>query len=59
MNQKSAAMQAGILFVLALVIAAVLEAVARIFNLLNTPINPVFLAAGAISAAILWGRGRA
>jgi len=59
MNQKSAAMQAGVLLVLALVIAGVLEAVARIFNLLNTPINGIFLAAGAISAAILWGRGRA
>ena len=57
--QKGMATQAGVLIVLGLVIAAVLEAVARIFNLLNTPINPMFLAAGAISAAILWGRRRA
>jgi hypothetical protein len=56
--QKGMATQAGVLIVLGLVIAAVLEAVARIFNLLNTPINPMFLAAGAISAAIIWGRGR-
>ena len=55
---KGTITQAGVLILLALVIAAVLEAVARIFNLLNTPINGMFLAAGAISAAILWGRGR-
>jgi uncharacterized membrane protein len=57
MIQRSAA-HAGILFAVTLVIAAVLEAVARIFNLLNTPIKSTFLAAGAISAAIIWGRGR-
>jgi hypothetical protein len=56
MIQKAAATQAGILFLLALVIAAVLEAVARISNLLNQPINPMLLAAGAISAAIIWRR---
>jgi hypothetical protein len=56
MIQKSAATQAGILFLLTLIIAGVLEAVARISNLLNQPINPVLLAAGAISAAILWVR---
>lgn len=58
MLQKSAAMQAGLLFVLTLIVAAVLEAIARISNLLNEPINPIFLAAGAICAAMLWGRGR-
>jgi hypothetical protein len=50
------ATQAGILIALSLIIAGVLEAVARISNLLNQPINPVLLAAGAISAAILWVR---
>ena len=58
MMQKATVTQAGVLILLALIIAAVLEAVARIFNLLNTPINGIFLAAGAISAAIIWGRGR-
>ncbi len=56
--QKSAAVEAGILILLTLVIAGVREAVARIFNLLNTPTNSIFLAAGAIAAAILWSRGR-
>ena len=56
MIQKSAATQAGILFLMTLIIAAVLEAVGRISNLLNQPINPMLLAAGAISAAIIWGR---
>jgi hypothetical protein len=56
MIQKSAATQAGILFLMTLIIAGVLEAVARISNLLNQPINPMLLAAGAISAAIIWGR---
>jgi hypothetical protein len=56
MIQKSAATQAGILFLLTLIIAGVLEAVARICNLLNTPVNPMLLAAGAISAAVIWGR---
>jgi hypothetical protein len=58
MMLKGTARQAGVLILLGLVIAAVLEAVARIFNLLNTPINPLFLAAGAISAALIWSRGR-
>jgi 2-keto-4-pentenoate hydratase len=56
MIQKSAATQAGILFLMTLIIAGVLEAVARISNLLNQPINPMLLAAGAISAAVIWGR---
>jgi hypothetical protein len=56
MTDKSVATQAGILIALSLIIAGVLEAVARISNLLNQPINPVLLAAGAISAAILWVR---
>jgi hypothetical protein len=56
MIQKSAATQTGILFLLTLIIAGVLEAVARISNLLNQPINPVLLAAGAITAAIIWVR---
>jgi hypothetical protein len=59
MMQKGTLTQAGVLILLGLVIAAVLEAVARIFNLLNSPINAMFLAAGAISAAIIWARGRA
>lgn len=58
MSQKSVATEAGILFALALIVAGVLEAIFRISNLLNTPINPVLLAAGAISAAIIWSRGR-
>jgi hypothetical protein len=58
MIQKSAATQAGILFLLTLIIAGVLEAVARISNLLNQPINPMLLAAGAISASILLGHRR-
>jgi hypothetical protein len=52
MTDKSVATQAGILIALSLIIAGVLEAVARISNLLNQPINPVLLAAGAI----IWGR---
>jgi hypothetical protein len=56
MTDKSVATQAGILIALSLIIAGVLEAVARISNLLNQPINPVLLAAGAITAAIIWGR---
>jgi hypothetical protein len=56
MIQQSAATQAGILFLLTLIIAGVLEAVLRISNLLNQPVNPMLLAAGAISAAILWVR---
>ena len=56
MTDKSVAMQAGILIALSLIIAGVLEAVARISNLLNQPINPVLLAAGAITAAIIWMR---
>jgi hypothetical protein len=58
MIQRSAATQAGILFLLTLIIAGVLEAVARISNLLNQPINPILLAAGAISASILLGHRR-
>jgi uncharacterized membrane protein len=58
MSQKSAATEAGILFALALIVTGVLEAIFRISNLLNQPINPTLLAAGAISAAIIWGRGR-
>jgi hypothetical protein len=56
MTDKSVATQAGILIALSLIIAGVLEAVARISNLLNQPINPMLLAAGAISAAIIWIR---
>jgi hypothetical protein len=56
MIQKAAATQAGILFLLMLIIAGVLEAVARTSNLLNQPFNPMLLAAGAISAAIIWRR---
>jgi len=56
MMDKSVATQAGILIALSLIIAGVLEAVARISNLLNQPINPVLLAAGAITAAIIWMR---
>jgi hypothetical protein len=56
MIQQSAVAQAGILFLLALIIAGVLEAVERISNLLNQPINPMLLAAGAITAAIIWRR---
>jgi hypothetical protein len=58
MSQKSVATEAGVLFALALIVTGVLEAIFRISNLLNTPINPMLLAAGAISAAILWGRQR-
>jgi hypothetical protein len=54
MSQKSAATDAGILFALGLIVTGVLEAAFRISNLVNTPINPVLLAAGAISAAIIW-----
>jgi hypothetical protein len=54
----SSARHAGVLIVLALLIAAVLEAISRISNLLNQPINPMLLAAGAISAAILWSPKR-
>jgi hypothetical protein len=53
MSQKTVATEAAIFIGLALLIAAVLETVARISNLLNQPINPVLLAAGAISAAVL------
>lgn len=56
MTDKSVATQAGILIALSLIIAGVLEAVARISNLLNQPINPMLLAAGAITAAIIWVR---
>jgi hypothetical protein len=56
MIQQSAVAQAGVLFLLALIIAGVLEAVERISNLLNQPINPMLLAAGAITAAIIWRR---
>jgi uncharacterized membrane protein len=58
MIQKSAATQAGSVFLLTLIIAGVLEAVARISNLLNQPINPMLLAAGVISASILLGHRR-
>jgi hypothetical protein len=58
MLQKSAASQAGILFLLTLVITGVLEAVLRISNIVNQPINATLLAAGAISAALIWTRGR-
>jgi 2-keto-4-pentenoate hydratase len=58
MNQKTVATEAAIFIALALLIAGVLEALARISNLLNQPINPVLLAAGAISAAILGVRRR-
>lgn len=53
MTDKSLATQGGIFIGLSLLIAGVLEAVARISNLLNTPINPILLGAGAISASIL------
>jgi len=53
MSQRSVATEAAIFIGLSLLIAAVLEAVARISNLLNQPIHPVLLAGGAISAAIL------
>ena len=58
MSQKSLAVDAAVFIVLSLVIAGVLEAVFRISNLLNQPINPLLLAAGAISASILWRRKR-
>jgi hypothetical protein len=58
MSQKSLAVDAAVFIGLSLIIAGVLEAVLRISNLLNQPINPMLLAAGAISAAIIWGRGR-
>jgi len=54
-SQKSIATEAGVLIALSLIIAAVLEAVARI---LNSPINAISLAAGAISASILLGHRR-
>ena len=53
MSQKTVVTEAGIFIGLALVIAAVLEGIARIGNLLNQPINPLLLAAGAIAAAVL------
>ena len=53
MSQRSAVTEAAILIALTFVIAAVLEAVFRICNLLNTPINATLLAAGTISAALL------
>jgi len=58
MTQKSLAVDAAVFIVLSLVIAGVLEAVFRISNLLNQPINPLLLVAGAISASILWRRRR-
>ena len=58
MSQKTVATEAAIFIGLALLIAVVLEAVARISNLLNQPINPVLLAAGAISAAVLRASSR-
>jgi hypothetical protein len=58
MSEKSVAMEAGIFIALSLIIAGILEAVARISNLLNQPINPILLAAGAISASILLGNRR-
>ena len=54
----SSARHAGLLIALALLIAAVLEAVFRIANLLSQPINPILLAAGAISASLLWTQRR-
>ena len=42
---QASARHAGVLILLTLVIAAVLEAVFRISNLLNQPINPMLLAA--------------
>jgi hypothetical protein len=53
MTEKSVATQASIFIALSLIIAGVLEAVARISNILNTSVNGIFLAAGAISASIL------
>ena len=53
MSQKTIATEAAIFVGLSLLIGAVLEAVLRISNLLNQPINPLLLAAGAISAAVL------
>ena len=53
MSQKTIATEAAIFIGLSLLIGAVLEAVFRISNLLNQPINPLLLAAGAISAAVL------
>jgi hypothetical protein len=53
MNQKTIATEAAIFIALSLLIAAVLEAVARISNLLNQPINPLLLAGGTIAAAII------
>lgn len=53
MSQKTIATEAAIFVGLSLLIGAVLEAVFRISNLLNQPINPLLLAAGAISAAVL------
>ena len=53
MSQKTIATEAAIFIGLSLLIGAVLEAVLRISNLLNQPINPLLLAAGAISAAVL------
>jgi hypothetical protein len=48
----------GVLIPLGPVIAALLEAVFRICNLLNAQVNGTFLAAGAICAALIWNRGR-
>jgi hypothetical protein len=53
MSQKTIATEAAIFIGLSLLTAGVLEAVARISSLLNQPINPLLLAAGAISAAVL------
>jgi hypothetical protein len=58
MSEKSVAMETGIFIALSLIIAGILEAVARISNLLNQPINPMLLAGGAISASILLGHRR-
>ena len=55
---NSAARSAMVLILLGLVIAALLEAVFRICNLLNAQVNGTFLAAGAICAALIWGRSR-
>jgi hypothetical protein len=58
MIANSAARSAVVLIVLALIIAALLEAVFRICNILNAQVNGMFLAAGAICAAVIWSRGR-
>ena len=55
---ETLAVDAAVFIRLSLIIAGVLEAVMRISNLLNQPINPMLLAAGAISASIVWRRRR-